>query len=135
MFLKIMCRGIHKASIPVDIINNVTGERYSMNMSLAYDGEFGFKATLSLNVGKENAGLYANLFCCNPETNSLEYIFAGMIDDDGNVHLEFTYASDYVVVVDEKDMKEADTDSESEIVLNCIGVFPRITLTCVKLLW
>ena len=28
-------------SIPVDVINNVTGERYSMNLSLAYDGEFG----------------------------------------------------------------------------------------------
>ncbi len=27
----------------------------SMNVSLAYDGEFGFKATLSLNEGKENA--------------------------------------------------------------------------------
>lgn len=26
-----------------------------MNVSLAYDGEFGFKATLSLNEGKKNA--------------------------------------------------------------------------------
>lgn len=101
-------------NIPVDIINNVTGERYSMNVSLAYDGEFGFKATLSLNVGKENAGLYANLFYYNPETNSLEYMSAGIIDEEGNAHLDFTHASDYSIVVDTEDMKTEDTGSASD---------------------
>lgn len=44
-------------SIPVDVINNVTGERYSMNLTLAYDGEFGFTATLTVNMESKNAGL------------------------------------------------------------------------------
>ena len=47
-------------SIPVDVINNVTGERSSMNLTLAYDGEFGFTATLTVNMESKNAGLYAN---------------------------------------------------------------------------
>ena len=56
-------------SIPVDVINNVTGERYSMNLTLAYDGEFGFTATLTVNMESKNAGLYANLFYYNEQTD------------------------------------------------------------------
>lgn len=87
-------------SIPVDVINNVTGERYSMNLSLAYDGEFGFTATLTVNLESKNAGLYANLFYYNEQTGELEFVSAGQIDADGNAELEFTHASDYTIVID-----------------------------------
>ena len=39
------------------MINKVTGERYSMEISLNYDGGFGFTAVLSINMEKKNAGL------------------------------------------------------------------------------
>ena len=93
-------------SIPVDVINNVTGERYSMNLTLAYDGEFGFTATLTVNMESKNAGLYANLFYYNEQTGELEFISAGQIDSDGNVELVFTHASDYTIVVDAKIMSD-----------------------------
>ena len=93
-------------SIPVDVINNVTGERYSMNLTLAYDGEFGFTATLTVNMESKNAGLYANLFYYNEQTGELEFIRAGQIDPDGNVELVFTHASDYTIVVDAKIMSD-----------------------------
>lgn len=93
-------------SIPVDVINNVTGERYSMNLTLAYDREFGFTATLTVNMESKNAGLYANLFYYNEQTGELEFISAGQIDPDGNVELVFTHASDYTIVVDAKIMSD-----------------------------
>ena len=93
-------------SIPVDVINNVTGERSSMNLTLAYDGEFGFTATLTVNMESKNAGLYANLFYYNEQTGELEFISAGQIDPDGNVELVFTHASDYTIVVDTKIMSD-----------------------------
>lgn len=93
-------------SIPVDVINNVTGERYSINLTLAYDGEFGFTATLTVNMESKNAGLYANLFYYNEQTGELEFISAGQIDAEGNVELEFTHASDYTIVVDTKIMSD-----------------------------
>ena len=93
-------------SIPVDVINNVTGERYSINLTLAYDGEFGFTATLTVNMESKNAGLYANLFYYNEQTGELEFISAGQIDPDGNVELVFTHASDYTIVVDTKIMSD-----------------------------
>ena len=105
-------------SIPVDVINNVTGERYSMNLTLAYDGEFGFTATLTVNMESKNAGLYANLFYYNEQTGELEFISAGQIDPDGNVELVFTHASDYTIVVDAKIMSDngqADNKSDETI--------------------
>ena len=93
-------------SIPVDVINNVTGEHSSLNLTLAYDGEFGFAATLTVNMESKNAGLYANLFYYNEQTGELEFISAGQIDPDGNVELVFTHASDYTIVVDTKIMSD-----------------------------
>ena len=93
-------------SIPVDVINNVTGERYSINLTLAYDGELGFKATLTVNMESKNAGLYANLFYYNEQTGELEFISAEQIDPDGNVELVFTHASDYTIVVDTRVMSD-----------------------------
>ena len=93
-------------SIPVDVINNVTGERFSLNLTLAYDGEFGFTATLTVNMESKNAGLYANLFYYNEQTGELEFISAGQIDSDGNVELVFTHASDYTIVVDTRIMSD-----------------------------
>ena len=89
--------------IPVAVVNNVTGERAYMNLSLAYDGEFGFKAVLSLNMDAKNAGLYANLYYYNEQTGVLEFMGAGEIAADGTVQLAFTHASEYTIVID-KDM-------------------------------
>ena len=105
-------------SIPVDVINNVTGEHSSLNLTLAYDGEFGFTATLTVNMESKNAGLYANLFYYNEQTEELEFISAGQIDPDGNVELVFTHASDYTIVVDAKIMSDngqADNKSDETI--------------------
>ena len=105
-------------SIPVDVINNVTGERFSLNLTLAYDGEFGFTATLTVNMESKNAGLYANLFYYNEQTGELEFICAGQIDSDGNVELEFTHASDYTIVVDTRIMSgngQADNKADETI--------------------
>ena len=100
--------------IPVAVINNVTGEKAYMNLSLAYDGEFGFKAVLSLNMDAKNAGLYANLYYYNEQTGVLEFMSAGEIAADGTVQLAFTHASEYTIVIDRdvavKSPKTGDAD-------------------------
>ena len=101
-------------TIPVEVINNVTGERYSINLTLAYDGEFGFKAVLTVNMEAKNAGLYANLFYYNGQSGELEFVCAGEIDADGNVDLTFTHASDYTIVIDVQSMAKAEEPAVSE---------------------
>ena len=110
-------------SIPVDIINNITGERYSKQISLSYDGEFGFTAVLSINMEAENAGLFANLFYYNENTGEMEFICYDEIAADGTADLTFTHASDYAIVIDTEPMDSVsdgevlngETDSDEEI--------------------
>mgnify|MGYP000221882335 CR=1 FL=1 len=49
-------------SIPVDVINNVTGEHSSLNLTLAYDGEFGFTEMLTINMESKNSSS-ESVFC------------------------------------------------------------------------
>ena len=91
-------------TVPVDIVNNVTGENYSIQISLAHEGEFGFTAVLSIGLGRENAGYTASLYYYNENTGELEFICKDQIAEDGTVSLVFTHASDYVIAVDIESM-------------------------------
>ncbi len=99
-------------TVPVDIVNNVTGERYSIQISLAYEGEFGFTAVLSIDLGRENAGYTASLYYYNENTGELEFICADEVSADGTASLAFTHASDYVIEID-GDGEEGDSAAES----------------------
>lgn len=102
--------------IPVEVINNVTGERFYTGLSLSYDGEFGFTAVLSLNVDKKNAGRYASLYCFNEQTEEMEFICEEEIGADGSVALAFTHASEYILVIDDKTAEQEPADTEIETV-------------------
>lgn len=112
-------------TIPVDVINNVTGERYSIQISLAYDGEFGFTAVLSINMEAKNAGLYANLFYYNETTGELEFICADEIAEDGTADLTFTHASDYTIVLDEAPMDGSEADDSTGTGSNNVTTEPK----------
>lgn len=112
-------------TIPVDVINNVTGERYSIQISLAYDGEFGFTAVLSINMEAKNAGLYANLFYYNETTGELEFICADEIAEDGTADLTFTHASDYTIVIDKAPMDGSEADDSTETGSNNVTTEPK----------
>ena len=92
---------VGKSGIPVKVINNITGEKYNVVISLAHNGPFGFKATLTINMRRQDAGLIANLFYYNRTTKKLEYVCGGKIMDDGSVSLQFSHASDYTIIVDD----------------------------------
>ncbi len=103
-------------NIPVDVVNNITGEHYSMQLSLAYEGEFGFTAVLSVNLGKSNAGYIASLYYYDSASGELELICKAPISKDGNADLRFTHASDYLIVIDEKsDDETSDNTDDSKL--------------------
>ena len=87
-------------TVPVDIVNTVTGERYNIQISLAFEGEFGFTAVLSIDLGRENAGYTASLYYYNKSAGELEWICKDRIAEDGTASLASTHASDYVITVD-----------------------------------
>lgn len=95
------------SNVPVDIVNNVIGESYNIQISLSYEGEFGFTAVLSIGLGKENAGYTASLYYYNGSTGELEFICKDQIAEDGTASLAFTHASDYVIVIDEEQEEQS----------------------------
>ena len=86
--------------VPSGLISKLAGDSPTTQLSLTHNGNFGFKATLNVNVGSENVGQYANLYYYD-STGKLVFMNAGKISEDGTVSLDFSHASDYVVVVGE----------------------------------
>ena len=86
--------------IPANVINTITGEVGTVQITLAHDGAFGFTMTLSAPLGEENAGYWANLYHYDEEAEKLNFEAAAEIDEDGNVKIPFTHASQYAIVID-----------------------------------
>jgi len=86
--------------IPAETIAKLTGVA-AKQLSLAHEGEFGFKANLKVNVGAEHAGKNAKLYYYNAD-KTLEPVGGNVVGTDGSVVLEFSHASDYVIVVEEE---------------------------------
>lgn len=103
-------------AIEATIVEEVAKEAPTKQISLAHNGEFGFSAQLSINMGSEYAGKYGNLYYHNPE-GKLEFQMASEIKEDGILTLEFVHASDYVIVVMEnaQDAVEEETEIETEM--------------------
>ena len=88
------------SGIPVNVINTITGEVGTVQITLAHNGEFGFTMTLTAPLGKENAGYWANLYHYDEDAEALNFEAAAEIDEDGNVKIPFTHASQYAIVID-----------------------------------
>ena len=94
--------------IPVDVINAITGKKDSVQITLAYDGDFGFTFTLTAPLGEDNAGYWANLYHYDEDTEAMNFEAAAEIGVDGSVSLPLTHASQYAIVID--DHSHAATD-------------------------
>ena len=102
---------LNTSTIPVNLINMVTGEKGAVQMTLAHDGEFGFTMTLTAPLGVENKGLWANLYHYNTTKKQMLFETSAQVDSSGNVALKFSHASEYAIVLDEKSHELPFTDT------------------------
>lgn len=102
-------------AVAPSIVDALAGGEPTRQLSLTHNGDFGFKASLTINVGSEHEGEFGNLYY-HDSNGKLVFMNAGQIDADGNVSLDFSHASDYVVVVGrdrtEEEAVAANTDVE-----------------------
>ena len=101
---------LNTSTIPVDLINAITGEIGTVQLTLKHDGPFGFTMTLTAPVGKENKGLWANLYHYDEDAGEMVYQTAAQVDEDGNAALPFDHASQYAIVLDSKSHELPFTD-------------------------
>ena len=91
--------------IPKEAIDQLAKGKDIKQISLAHDGEFGFKAQLTLNMGKQYAGKYGNMFWYQKD-KTFKHIASETIDNKGNITFTMEHASDYVIVLDDKKMSD-----------------------------
>ena len=96
------------SDIPATVLNAVTGEIDTVQLSLAHDGRFGFTMTLSAPLGRDNADYWANLYWYNERTEELEFQQAARIADDGTAEFALDHASDYAIVIDDRSHEPVD---------------------------
>lgn len=89
-------------TIPVDLINDITREEGTVQLTLENDMDFGFAMTLTAPVGKENASLWANLYYYDEDAGKMIFETAAQVDGDGNVASQLTHAGQYALVLDSK---------------------------------
>ena len=90
-------------AVPSEIVKKLADGNESMQLQLVHNGDFGFKASLTFNAGSDKAGQYGNLYYYNSE-GRLIFNDAGEIAADGSLSLDFSHASDYVVVYADRDL-------------------------------
>ncbi len=82
---------------------------------IAHDGDLPFRADLSINVGKEHVGRYANLFILNENTYKLEHIGCATVNKQGYATYGMKHASDYVIVIADRRLSDNDLSSSAGV--------------------
>lgn len=94
------------SDIPKQKVTALADGNETIQLSLNYDGVFGFEGILRLFVGKDYSGKIANLYYYNETTGKFEYYQAAQVKEDGTVDFKFSHASDYVIILNETDMSQ-----------------------------
>ncbi len=93
-------------SITTDMFDTLIGKKAVMEFTLGHNGDLGFTGTLLMNLGKQYAGYYANLFYYNPKTKVLEFISAPVVGNEGYAEFLISHASEYAIVISENNYGE-----------------------------
>ena len=102
--------------IPPAIIDSLAGGSPTTQITLVHEGEFGFRADLTVNLGSENSGSTGKLYYYD-SSGKLIYMDAGEVGADGNISLSFSHASEYVVIFERapvEDEGENDNGNNNE---------------------
>lgn len=94
------------SDIPKQKVTALADGNETIQLSLNYDGVFGFEGILRLSVGTDYSGKIANLYYYNEATGKFEYYQAAQVKEDGTVDFKFSHASDYVIVLNDTDMSQ-----------------------------
>lgn len=99
--------------IPSGVVSAIAGNNPVEQISLTYNGNFGFKAELTINVGKQYYGKYGNLYYYDSD-GKMVLMNAGAIDKDGNVTLGFSHASEYAIVITDVPASQNQSDGQAQ---------------------
>ena len=117
--------------IPQDLLERFDGEIGYQEFTLAHDGPFGFVAELEVLLNPAYCGQFANLFYFDSEADTLEFICAEVIGENGYVRFPMDHASSYVIIISDHILTEIpgeDTTSSFPLRWVVIGILILLIL-------
>ncbi len=100
-------------TVPSGIVSSLAGDKPTTQLSLTHNGDFGFRADLTVNLGSENSGGTGNLYYYD-SAGKLIFMNSGKIGEDGSTTLSFSHASDYVIVIEKADAPDDSKEDGTE---------------------
>lgn len=104
-------------AVPSSLVQSIAGDQPATQLSLTHNGDFGFRADLTLNLGSEHSGATGNLYYYD-SSGKLIFVNSGQISPDGTTNLSFSHASDYVVVIEKTDREKALSQKDDSNTIN-----------------
>lgn len=92
-----------ESGVSDETLSTIAGKNQFTKLSLKHKGEFGFKAKLTINVGKQYRYKYANFYTFNEAGNALSGY--ARVSRKGYVTVDFNHGGDYGVVFSRKHVK------------------------------
>ncbi len=84
--------------IPRSTVQEFFGDSKTVQIDLRHNGDFGFTAELTVDLGDKYSGKYANSYCY--KSRSFEFGDSAEITD-GQTKLRFTHASSWLITIDD----------------------------------
>lgn len=121
---------IDSGAIPAGVVNELAGNNPTRQLTLAHEGDFGFRANLTINVGSEHAGKVGNLFYYNSDHRMI-FMSDPTVGADGSVTFPFSHASSYVIVLSDASMRPASDKEETGVYNSTLPYVATIVISAV----
>jgi len=102
--------------IPTGVVDDLAAGRDTSQLSLTHNGTFGLKAKLTVlfgDFGKNNSGKFGNMYYYD-SSKRLVFQNCGQFTTDGTLSLDFSHASDYLIVVDDDNQEKVEYNNYKE---------------------
>lgn len=124
--LVVRTAGVYIPSVLLDDVQGELTNKFHINETVE-------NIEMSVSVGKEHNGLFANLYKYNSDTYELDFVAVAAVDSNGNALLPADIAGDYVIMVDEYSALLGDVDNNGILDRNDVMAILQYILDIISL--
>lgn len=95
--------------------NKSENQKIDHTFDIKHEGNFGFKAKLTLKVKSAEPGEYANLYWYNGGTQKMQYIDSAVVNEKREATFNLSHASSYAVVISKAMMSQESVTEEQTV--------------------
>ena len=115
----------NQGEVPEDMLTDIAQGKDTVELDLEHNGEFGFVADISYNIGSEFSERPATLYYYNEAENKMDKVQEVVINNEGAVTISLNHASSYVVVMDNVSVPPNDMYKDPQTTTDSMQQLPQ----------